>query len=225
MEFWQTVSQGILSLFLHPNCALCDRPTDREVLCPACTQALQRLQRKNPAQEWHGSLPKLIWGQYQGQLKQAIARLKYENHPELAHPLGEWLGETWNQLNLGKNPSPIVIPIPLHPDKLKQRGFNQAEKIAQSFCHTTGLSLFPHGLIRQRHTAAQFGKTASERHTNVKNAFTVNPEFLSRSPNSPILLLDDIYTTGATTQAAAETLRDRGRSVYGVVAIATTQKN
>ncbi|MBP0029486.1 ComF family protein [Roseofilum reptotaenium CS-1145] len=226
MGFWTQVTDSILNLFLRSNCPMCDRPTDEEVLCSTCSRALRQLQFCPSHRRLYTcaskSMPVWVWGKYQGQLKGAIARLKYDNHPEIARPLGQWLGEAWIATHTTKPVSPLVIPIPLHPEKLKQRGFNQAERLAASFCQVTGFPLSTNGLIRSRETEAQFGKRADERRANLKNAFTVNTARISRDPHSPVLLLDDIYTTGATVQSATQALRYQGISVYGVVAIATT---
>lgn len=226
MGFWTQVTDSLLNLFLRPNCPLCDRPTDGEVFCSACSRSLRQLQfcpsRRQLYTCLSPSIPVWVWGKYQGQLKQAIASLKYHNHPEIARPLGQWLGEAWKATTPSKRVSPLVIPIPLHPEKLKQRGFNQAERLAASFCQVTGLPLSANGLIRTRQTEAQFSKSADQRHANLKNAFTANKAQISRYRSSPVLLLDDIYTTGATVHSATQALHRQGISVYGVVAITTT---
>ncbi|MDJ1179629.1 ComF family protein [Roseofilum sp. BLCC_M91] len=226
MGFWTEITDSLLNLFLRSNCPLCDRPTDGDILCSSCGRSLRQLQfcpsRRHLYTCPSSPIPVWVWGKYQGQLKRAIARLKYDNHPEIARPLGQWLGEAWSATGVSKQASPLVIPIPLHQDKLKQRGFNQAERLAASFCQVTGFPLSANGLIRSRPTEAQFGKSADQRRVNLKDAFTVNPARISRYPSSPVLLLDDIYTTGATVQSATEALRHQGISVYGVVAIATT---
>ncbi|MEB5004810.1 hypothetical protein RXP00_29910, partial [Pseudomonas aeruginosa] len=76
--------------------------------------------------------------------------------------LGHWLGQTWLNLQLASQ-SLIVVPIPLHTDKQKQRGYNQATLLAESFCEISGLKLQHNGLERMRATEAQFGLSAAER--------------------------------------------------------------
>jgi ComF family protein len=117
-----------------------------------------------------------------------------------------------------------VVPIPLHPTKLQQRGYNQAELIAQSFCEITGYKQQLFGLERVQATEAQFGLSAQEREQNLADAFAIGKSFHKQLPTSPVLLLDDIYTTGSTVSSAAQTLRRQGIRVYGVVAIATSKK-
>jgi ComF family protein len=167
------------------------------------------------------------WGIYGGSLKRAIAVMKYENKPQIARPLGQWLGEAW----LLNSPRPVdtkrlvVVPIPLHASKQKQRGYNQAALIARSFCNTTGLKVKLNGIERVRETKAQFGLSASEREKNLAAAFTVGQGFRHQHQDASVLLVDDIYTTGATAAAAAQTLRQCGITVLGLVALATTIKN
>jgi len=153
-----------------------------------------------------------------------IAALKYEGHSRLAEPLGQALAQSWLQSAISaRAPQPLlVVPIPMHPEKQQQRGFNQAELIARTFCQQTGLRQVK-GLSRQRNTAPQFGLSAVDRATNLADAFELGAFFSGRQPlkSSPaVLLLDDIYTTGATAQAAAQTLRRHQISVYGILAIA-----
>lgn len=210
----------LLNLFLESNCPLCQRPTSKE-FCQDCVRQLQRCQL--PHSSWQGQLPIFAWGVYGGTLKRAIAVLKYENQPQLARPLGHWLAEAWLNSQLAST-QVIVVPIPLHPNKQKQRGFNQAAVLAQSFCEMTGLELQQKGLERTQETTAQFGLSVSDREKNLAMAFQLGSGFRHHRPRHPVLLLDDIYTTGATARSAAQTLQQQGIVVCGMVAIATTVK-
>lgn len=218
----QQLKKGLLNLFLKSNCPLCDRPTPVE-FCEYCQRQLQRCQLKNPHQLWQGELPLFIWGNYGGTLKQAIAALKYEDKPELARPLGHWLGKTWLKSSVIYQQKLTVVPIPLHASKLQQRGFNQAELIARSFCEYTGYQQQPLGLERIRATEAQFSLSPQQREENLADAFIVGKSLAQKSA-SPVLLVDDIYTTGATVRAAAKAFRRRGIEVYGLVAIASSHR-
>jgi len=165
------------------------------------------------------------WGQYGGSLKRAIAALKYNAQPALAQPLGHWLGQAWLATPQSLH-NAQVMPIPMHPAKQKERGFNQAELLAEAFCQVTRLPLERRGLVRVRATAAQFGLSELARSENLKGAIQLHPALLQRKrpPHSmrPVILLDDIYTTGATVRAAAQALQQQGIPVWGVVAIAKT---
>jgi len=218
------ISQWLLNLFLQSSCPLCDRPAG-ELLCRYCQQQLQTCELKNCQEFWTGDLPLFSWSIYQGRVKQAIAALKYKNHPELARPLGTLLGNAWRQSAPlgGIKDKCIVVPIPMHRDKQKQRGFNQAELLAQSFCRISGQELRSHALSRTKETKAQFSLSAQEREQNLSAAFQLGKE--GQHLKYPVLLLDDIYTTGATARAAKLVLQQSGIKVVGIIALATTKKN
>lgn len=212
-----------LSLFLQTNCPLCQRPAKTE-LCEYCQKQLESCKLTNPGASWQGDLPVFIWGMYGGKLKRTIAAMKYENHPELARSLGHLTGKAWLNSPISKSKNKlIVVPIPLHPNKQKQRGFNQAELLAKSFCEITGLTLVGQGLERIKETDAQFSLNAIERDKNLAEAFALGKPFQKRIPKESVLLLDDIYTTGATVRYAAQVLRQQGIKVYGIIAIASSK--
>jgi len=214
--------KDLLSLFLQSNCPLCQRQTSEE-FCQYCLKQLHSCHLAKPDSRWQESIPIFAWGKYSGSLKRAIAAMKYENHPQIARPLGQWLGEAWlNSLSTDRRL--IVVPIPLHPTKQKKRGYNQAALIAESFCQTTGLKLKQNGLARIQETEAQFGLSALQREKNLAKAFALGKEFHSRPPDVPVLLIDDIYTTGATAKSAVEVLHQSGIAVEGIAAIATPVK-
>jgi ComF family protein len=156
-------------------------------------------------------------------LKQAIAALKYHNQPQLAEPLGLWMAQAWAAQSAGIR-SAIVVPIPMHRQKQQQRGFNQAEKLAESFCVSTGLTLKANGLTRIRATEAQFNLSIAARQQNLQDAFCLGSALAKRSSTQPIFLLDDIYTTGATVQAAMQTLRAHNIQVKGIVVLAIAER-
>lgn len=213
---------GFLNLFLKPNCPLCNRPADAQ-LCHDCERQVRRCQFRCGTQV-RQEVPVFIWGEYKGALKRAITTMKYHNHPEIAQPLGSWLGQTW--LKFAELPfnQVVVVPIPMFAEKQKKRGFNQAELISRSFCQVTGLPLKSKGLERVRQTEAQFGLSAKQRQENLKDAFCLGPDLRRRSSASSVLIVDDIYTTGATVQAAIQVFKQYKIPVVGVVAIATTKK-
>lgn len=223
MGKWTDGFKGFLDLFLKSNCPLCQRPA-QDLLCQYCRRQLQRCQLAQPNR---GSTdePVFVWGIYGGVLKRAIAAMKYENNPQLAKPLGHWMGEAWLKSPISAGNRLTVVPIPMHSTKLKERGFNQAELLAKSFCEVTSLPVQPQGLERIRQTEAQFGLSPSQRQQNVAGAFSLGKSFRHRHPKGAVLLLDDIYTTGSTIRAAAQTLRSAKIPVYGVVALAAAKQD
>jgi ComF family protein len=221
--YGKTALRGLLNLFLQSHCPLCQRSSSRE-LCPYCERQLQTCQLPDPKVKWQAPIPIFSWGVYGGSLKRAIAAMKYDNQPQIGRLLGECLGEAW-LLNFTKyQKNLLVVPIPLHASKQKQRGYNQAALIAQGFCQTTGLKLKLNGLERVRETQAQFSLSVAEREKNLAAAFSVG-QGLRHHRDIPILLVDDIYTTGATAASAVQTLNQYGMRVLGLAAVATTGKD
>ncbi len=216
------IFQSLLNLFIESNCPLCQRPTPKE-FCHDCYRQLQRCQSSNYTQ-WEAEFPVFAWGVYGGAIKRAIAALKYENQPQIARPLGHWLGQAWLNSPVS-SPSLVVVPVPMHAEKRKKRGYDQADLLAQSFCEFTRLPLQKCGLERIRETEAQFSLSGTQREQNLAGAFNLGKGFRRSRPSRSVLLLDDIYTTGATAKAASETLKGQGIAVYGLVAIATPKNS
>ncbi len=224
---WQSSISNIASdlknltfnLFLKSNCPLCDRAAT-VVFCQYCQRQIQECQLTQPERYWHGDLPLFGWGKYEGAVKRSIGKLKYDGHRSIADFYGESLATKWQKFAPPAPTKLIALPVPLHPDKLASRGFNQAELIARKFCQLTGAKL-DLSLHRTQSTVAQFGLSKSARQSNVEGAFALVNSSLK--PGNTILLIDDIYTTGATVREIATVLRSQQINVYGVAVVARTE--
>lgn len=217
--------KNLLSIFVRSNCPLCQRQT-QQVICTYCQKKVQSNYLSSRKIIKFQNLSVFAWGRYEGELKRAIASLKYNNNPQLGILLGEWLAYSWLESFPNKKTRKLtVVPIPLHPKKLKLRGYNQATKIAQGFCQVTGYPLKSQALIRVKNTQAMFGLNSQQRQENMQNVLVVNPNFDARSVRSSILLIDDICTTGSTIQAADRALSQKSLSIYGAAVVAKTIKN
>ncbi len=148
---------------------------------------------------------------FEGAVRQAIHELKYGGRAELAPPLAELLVTAWGR---GLFPVDCVMPVPLHPRRIRERGYNQATLIAEVFAQQTHLPILADALVRARMTESQTSLGAFARRKNVEGAF--------RARSAPvrglsILLVDDVCTTGSTLQACADALRESGASqVYAL---------
>jgi ComF family protein len=121
------------------------------------------------------------------------------------------LQAAWQTLAL---PGEVVIPVPLSPQRLRERGYNQAGLLARGFAELAGLRYAPEGAGRVRHTASQVGLSAEQRRANVAGAFEGRPRFVA---GRAVILVDDVRTTGATLEACAEALRAAGAaSIWGL---------
>jgi ComF family protein len=150
---------------------------------------------------------------FQGTVRQAILQLKYKHLKALATPLGELLNEYLSSHPL-KGEVLVLVPVPLHPKRLRERGYNQASLLAQELGKLTGLPVVEDMLIRVQDSVPQARtKSAVERRHNVQGVFTC-PKSLK---GKQILLVDDVCTTGATLDACAIALKAAGvGSVWGL---------
>lgn len=212
----------LLSVFLESRCQFCPRPAANDLcssLCEYCYQKLSSHQLSTgDRRELYQTQSIYAWGRYDGQLKRAIARMKYQNQPEIGSLLGTELGKAWLASGLLKrSPKVAVVPIPMHQQKQRERGFNQAEIIAREFCRVTGYYFNTRALVRVKDTEAMFNLTSAlARAKNLQGAFKIG----SKLPWHPVLLIDDIHTTGTTVQEAVRVLQNRGIKVIGVAVVA-----
>ena len=152
-----------------------------------------------------------------GLLQELIHKLKYDNRPEIGIELGKIYGNILIDSGFWSNID-FVIPVPLHPKKKHQRGYNQAEMWGQGLADSLGIELRNDLLIRTDYTESQTKKSRTERFANVENVFTVtNPSALE---NKQILLVDDVLTTGATLEACSNTLLNASNVFINIVCIA-----
>jgi ComF family protein len=216
---WRSIFTPLLDSFLHSRCPLCER-SGNPILCQYCHRQLESCARIEPGRDWptDPELPVFAWGDYRGTIKQAIAKLKYQGDRSIAIVLADALAEAWLQSPIRPQQKLTVIPIPLHRDKLARRGFNQSELIARRFCQLTGNRL-DLSLVRIRDTEAQFNLSKADRWQNLQGAFQIGAKS-SLKTGDIILLLDDIYTTGATAKSARATLHTIGIKTIGIATIA-----
>ena len=115
-----------------------------------------------------------------------------------------------------------IVPVPVHRDREKARGFNQAEKIARHLGRRIGVPVLPRAIVRERNTAAQRSLSSEDRYFNMEGAFSLNPSDARKIKKSRILLLDDIYTTGATAHHCGAVLKKGGAARVDFIALATS---
>ncbi|MEZ4644033.1 MAG: ComF family protein [Chloroflexota bacterium] len=139
-----------------------------------------------------------------------IHKFKYENIFALAQPLATWMVQAWPSW---QNPIDLLIPVPLHQDRQRARGYNQSELLADQLSKHFGIPLATNALHRIRYTQPQVGLSAVDRHVNMAGAFVADADLIN---GKHILLIDDVFTTGATLSAATEILLTAGaQSVSG----------
>jgi ComF family protein len=151
---------------------------------------------------------------YDGPLKAAIRAFKYHRalpvERFLVDVLVAGLPRDWNV------PFTATVAVPLHPSRLRERGFNQAEILARAAAAVLGVPLRLHALVRRRQEGAQAGLDARARRLNVVGAFAATPAAAGQA----LLLVDDVFSTGATADACAAALRRAGASSVSVLTLA-----
>lgn len=179
----------------EPVCETCGRPFDGR-LCPACAGDPPAIQ----------SIRAAVY--YRDPVRRLIHRFKYEGLFALGRPLGQLMVEAWPRW---QQPVDLVLPIPLHRRRQRERGYNQSELLVRELRRHLGWPSEPGALSRVRQTRPQMGLTAAERRANVHGAFEADPAGVG---GKRVLLVDDVCTTGSTLTAAAIALREAGaRSV------------
>jgi ComF family protein len=141
------------------------------------------------------------------QLREAIHQFKYEGLTALAPPLGALMTEGWESLAPEGVQIEVIVPVPLHPTRLRKRGYNQAALLAQELGRALERPVIEDVLARTKATVPQVGLSSRDRQANVEGAFTCAD---NRLAGNLVLLIDDVYTTGSTLEAAALALREGG---------------
>ena len=153
---------------------------------------------------------------YQDPLRSLIHALKYKGNTRLAKPLGYLLAQAY--LSSGFR-ADMIIPMPLHYERERQRGYNHARLLAQVCAAEVGVALHDDIVVRHRPTRAQVDLKFQERHQNVAGAFACSPAFASGMLyGRSVLIVDDVCTTGSTLEACAAPLFAAGaKAVRGLV--------
>ncbi|MFC1949423.1 ComF family protein [Chloroflexota bacterium] len=185
---------------MPPLCPRCGRPQPSGVLCPSCVG-------------WRAEIDGIRSPfRFKGVVRLAIYQLKYRNlrtiAPLLSHMLCDYL--TQNSM-----PGEVLVPVPLHRKRLRERGYNQSGLLARGLSKFLNLPVVADCLIRQRHASPQARtKTVGDRQSNVADAFTCRDE---RLRSKQVILIDDVATSGATLDACAAALKESGAtSVWGL---------
>ena len=200
---------NVLDLIFPPRCGGCGR--EGVAWCDACAARVQ----PQPLATLNG-MPLVAAGRLDGPLQEAIHTYKYRPRPGLASVLGEllWRATAASNLELA-----ALTYIPLHPQRRRERGFNQAERLARALAGRLAVPVVG-GLTRLRPTPAQVGLSQPERQVNMLGAF----EWAATAPPPRgLALVDDVCTTGATLTAAAEAVVRAGGSIGAFVVLARAQ--
>lgn len=206
----------LMGLFFPCVCVICGNELlqGEEGVCLAC---LYKLPKTNNFKKPDNNAEKLMAGRIpferiasyciytkQGTLPPLIYHLKYHHSQNIGLLLGRMFGKDLRGSDF-LNPVQLIVPVPLHPKKEKERGYNQAEIIAEGLSESTGIPMSTGNLIRVVYNPTQTKRTKTQRWENVKDIFKVaNPELFERKH---LLLVDDVITTGSTLEACGIALQ------------------
>jgi ComF family protein len=204
-----------LSLIYPSVCYACGTGLvhSEDILCTSCLYHLPRTHfhrdGDNPvSQTFWGRVPVFSATAYYyfskgGSVQHLLHQLKYKGRKEIGVFIGRQMGHELKQSELF-NTSGLIVPVPLHPDKLKKRGYNQSEQFALGLASAMDIETDFSSLIRQKPSETQTRKSRFKRWENVKDIFCLTAT--DRMTDKHVLLVDDVITTGATLEACASVL-------------------
>lgn len=206
-----------IRLVCHPLCSACGRPfldtRGEDHLCGVCMMHPPYFQRAR------------AWACYPGEenldhpLREVVQRFKYGRKVSLGKPLGRLMARGCCEF-LPEKTLDMIIPVPLHPKRLRWRGFNQAVILAREVGRLWQLPVEPFILFRSRETSPQTQLSEEERRKNMRRAFSLNPA--RPVDGKTLLLVDDVYTSGATVNECSRTLIRAGAKEVYVLTLART---
>lgn len=231
---------GLGDLLFPHNCILCSQyvpDKSSPQLCPRCLATIEfngppfclRCSRHLEIYTPQGLCPTCLkypiafdsaWGaiNYNLSAQKLLHLFKYHQKTSVRKIFRYFLNEFFERYKIPWNEFDYSLPIPLHPVRLRERGFNQSQLIAEIIQQDHGLPMRTDGLARLRPTEPQSLLGQKERWTNLEGAFTIKRSFNINS--NSILLIDDLLTTGATASAAAKALKDAGAQKVGLLVVA-----
>jgi len=224
---------SLLHLFFPRICASCNEVLLRKeaVICLTCRYTFPRtnfhLYQGNPVEQlFWGRAPvkaaaAFLYFRKDGNVQELIYALKYKNAPEVGEEMGKLYGQELKESNY-YNGSELILPVPLHPDKQRLRGYNQSESFARGLSQRLPASVENDLIIKRDATGSQTKRSRFARWQNVESVFEVTDN--RRVANKNILLVDDVVTTGATLESCTQHLLRAGANSVSIACIAVPYK-
>lgn len=228
----KSAAEKLLDLFYPNLCLSCERKCDssRELFCLECQYHIHpTLMHEHSENEFTAHFKgriaitggaALYYYIKGGRLQQAMEGLKYRNRPDIGLELGRFYGMLLRDHDPYRQ-AQLILPVPLHPKRKAQRGYNQSAMVAQGLFESMGIPFREDLLVRKKETNSQTEKNRMDRVVNMQSAFELRkPELLK---NQHLLLVDDILTTGATLEACARLLTRVEGTRISLVTLAMTK--
>ena len=209
-----TANKNFLDIVFPIVCQECGTPNSW--FCNSCQSKLIAYNTQFQSKEIASDLDDLIIASdyNRGASRHLLHLLKYQMVSEIAKDLGAFMARQW-RVSL-RVPADIILTVPLHNRRLRWRGFNQSDMLATEISRQLGITFAKNIVVRHKFTRPQVGLNLSRRQQNVKEVFRVSQ--VKAISNKNIILVDDVYTSGATMVACAQELKANGADkVYGLV--------
>lgn len=227
MNLFHYIGNSLSELVFPVTCACCGIKTEEahQTICNWCRRSRFELAGEDIAE----ILPETVSSHFSmwyfdkgGYLQQLLHNLKYNHLKGVGKELGRLLAATYMRANDPDkivDVKPLIVPVPLHRIRLRKRGYNQARVLAEGFSELTNWEIISAGAItRIRNTGTQTGLTSRQRSDNIRNAFKVEQH--EHLQNRRTIIIDDVFTTGATTFELASTLVDTTGQRSEIVTVA-----
>lgn len=221
---------NLYALFFPRLCYACNAqplPNKQKFLCPICDYSIKSNQfhslKDNPVVDKFPLENRLIFASTgfvfikNGIIQTLIHQLKYEARPEIGFELGKRCGQALIK-HLDYIKVDAIVPVPMHPKKQRERGYNQAEMFAMGIAESIPAPIASDWVTKRTNTISQTKMNRSERMNNVKDTFYIGDS--DRLKDKHLLLVDDVITTGATLEALMNTLKEIDGVRFSIVAIA-----
>lgn len=216
---FRSLTDSLLGVLFPDRCVGCGRLGS--LLCASCRNAIRPYPEQGVLQpESHPALAEIketraaYVFEPEGPLQKAIHQFKYKPMRRMAPVLGLLLRDYFQTAPI---PADALMPVPLHPHRLAERGFNQSQLLALHLSHHTGIPLLTRGIVRTRDTVRQVTLDAKSRRHNLQGAFAWTH---GNAPPPRVLIIDDVLTTGATLGACAQALRGAGATEVRALVLA-----
>lgn len=205
----QQITNWGLELLFPPRCGNCGRVDSS--WCEDCTALLYQHPIAPKEKSLSDNFTVLSSGVHEGMLRESLHNLKYLRQTQLASILGARLVPIFEAQSWQPD---FITPVPMHPKRLKERGYNQADLIARAFASVVNIPYIPNALTRTKETISQVGLSAQERQENMRDVFKAQSEEFGGKIG---IIVDDVLTTGATLHECANALYAGGaKTVYGL---------
>lgn len=207
----------ILNYIFPPACSVCGK-VDENWLCSNCQKRIERLEKFCVVEIENKKYEKLFYlFKYESLVRKLILQYKFSNKAYLSHFFaGEIVKNEENQKLLKQYD--MIIPVPMHKKKMKKRGYNQTELVAEELAQKLEIELRKDIITKVVNTTTQSKLGGKERKTNIQHAFFIKNDI--EVEDKKVILLDDIYTTGATSQECSRVLKDAGATEILVLVLA-----